>query len=1083
MILSNYNHIFENNCSNNDGYGISLFDSNYNTLSNNTVSLNSEHGIYLKGSSYNTLCDNIVTLNSEHGIYLSGSNNNILSNNTMMEDGIFIQGDQLNHWNSHTIDISNTINGKPVYYWKNQTSGTVPSGAGEVILANCTGITVENQNVSGGSVGIEIVYSSNITLSNNTISNNSQQGISLYFSNSCLIHNNTIKNNDFGIDLYNSGNCTIENNICSLNDGYGIFLYHSGNNTLINNTVSLNGDHGIYYRGRSDNNTLINNTVSLNSEHGICLSDSNYNTLSNNTVSLNSKLGIYYVYASYNTLSNNTVSLNSEHGIYLGESSYNTLCDNIVFSNNDGSGIHLSDSSNNTLSNNNISNNDGSGIRLTSSSTCTITNNNCSNNRYGINLYRSSHCALTNNTMNENGIFIYGRNLENWNSHIVEITNTVNGKPVYYYKNVTGFTVPSGAGQVILANCSRIFVENQNCSNGSVGISVVYSSNISIENNTCSDNDHYGIFLFESNNNTLTNNTISNNREGIFLKDSSICTIKNNTCSSNNRDGIRLDDSNDCTIKNNTCSNNHEGIYLQDSNDCTITNNTLSGNRAGILLVDNSRDNTAHYNNIYNNTEYGIDAIENNDCSIDARYNWWGNNSGPYHPNKNPGGTGDNVTDYVRFDPWVGKKNRKPEIITENVIECYEDIEYFVDYNATDEENDTLTWSLQTNATFLIISSETGILNGTPAQKDVGTCWVNVTVSDSNGMDYHNFTLNVIEVNEKPIITTTDIITAIEDTNYSVIYNATDEENDTLIWSLQTNATFLNINNETGILNGTPQQNDVGTYLVNVTVSDGELLDYHNFTFTVINVNDPPELTIISPDNDTTVKWNLTITGTASDIDSEIESVEIRLDNGDWLLADGTTEWSFTFNTTELVNGRHNISVRVTDGELNTTVALEVTVENPAPEPARPDFLVSNLDITITGPNMVGKENTITVTVHNAGEEDGKVRVLVYLNDENNDSLLLNLTLDIASGAFSETPAVAWTPEKEGDATIIVVLKDESAVAEEITDNNRAETRINIEKEEKEDDDGEFLSSFEMAAIIAGFTLMVGGAVWFWKRD
>lgn len=35
-----------------------------------------------------------------------------------------------------------------------------------------------------------------------------------------------------------------------------------------------------------------------------------------------------------------------------------------------------------------------------------------------------------------------------------------------------------------------------------------------------------------------------------------------------------------------------------------------------------------------------------------AKNNWWGNMSGPFHPIKNPAGTGNPVTDNVEFDPW-----------------------------------------------------------------------------------------------------------------------------------------------------------------------------------------------------------------------------------------------------------------------------------------------------------------------------------------------------------------------------------------------------------------------------------------------
>jgi hypothetical protein len=38
--------------------------------------------------------------------------------------------------------------------------------------------------------------------------------------------------------------------------------------------------------------------------------------------------------------------------------------------------------------------------------------------------------------------------------------------------------------------------------------------------------------------------------------------------------------------------------------------------------------------------------------NVDARHNWWGDDTGPYHEAENPGGLGDAVSDYVDFVPW-----------------------------------------------------------------------------------------------------------------------------------------------------------------------------------------------------------------------------------------------------------------------------------------------------------------------------------------------------------------------------------------------------------------------------------------------
>ncbi len=109
------------------------------------------------------------------------------------------------------------------------------------------------------------------------------------------------------------------------------------------------------------------------------------------------------------------------------------------------------------------------------------------------------------------------------------------------------------------------------------------------------------------------------------------------------------------------------------------------------------------------------------------------------------------------------------------------------------------------------------------------------TYNVSSGIEPATVTVTVTPVNDVPVIATTDIITATEGVFYSVDYNATDIDLDTLIWTLTTNASWLSIVAGDGILSGTPT--GAGIYWVNVTVDDGKGgLDWSNFTLTVTGI-------------------------------------------------------------------------------------------------------------------------------------------------------------------------------------------------------------------------------------------------------
>jgi hypothetical protein len=93
--------------------------------------------------------------------------------------------------------------------------------------------------------------------------------------------------------------------------------------------------------------------------------------------------------------------------------------------------------------------------------------------------------------------------------------------------------------------------------------------------------------------------------------------------------------------------------------------------------------------------------------------------------------------------------NLPPEITTENIETAFVNKSYEVDYNATDDKSlNLLSWSIETNASWLKIDTITGVLRGTPTINDVGTYWINVSVFDNeNGWDFTNFTLLVISLN------------------------------------------------------------------------------------------------------------------------------------------------------------------------------------------------------------------------------------------------------------------------------------------------------------------------------------------------
>ena len=210
-------------------------------------------------------------------------------------------------------------------------------------------------------------------------------------------------------------------------------------------------------------------------------------------------------------------------------------------------------------------------------------------------------------------------------------------------------------------NC---IIENNTSENhGAYGIHInKYCENVLvIRNILISDTPGAGIRTSSTKNHQIINNSISQHYRGIALDGSENITVRGNELTDNDQ-GISIMESFECKILKNVISNNNEyGIWLYDTSENSIMNNTCIGNQIGIQLRGNSFNNTIHFNNIFNNDDYGVKADENDGIVVNAENNWWGYASGPYHATNNSDGEGNEVTDYVDFDPWSnGPITEKP---------------------------------------------------------------------------------------------------------------------------------------------------------------------------------------------------------------------------------------------------------------------------------------------------------------------------------------------------------------------------------------------------------------------------------------
>ena len=477
------------------------------------------------------------------------------------------------------------------------------------IYARDSTLTVENNTISLNTNDGLYCLNSSARINNNTVFSNQVVGIRLNSSTENIITNNSVYDNQYGVYVLGSKNTTLTFNDVS-NDDYGIYFVSSINNTIGNNTCLWNYYRGISLTKSEYNDIICNNASNIifpwpTNSRGISIQYSNYTALLNNSVYSNPFHGVYISYSDQNYMDGNQISEN-RYGIIQYGSSNNTITNNTI-ENNYAAGVYLRLANNNNVSHN-IVVNSWNGILLYSSSNNTLYQNNASGNWVGgIYLLSSEYSTLVNNVMYEDSVFIDGELLTHWNTHSIDISNTVNGKPLYYWRNQTSGTIPVGVGEVILANCTNIIIDGQDVSNGSCGIETGFTSNTLIRNNTADPSNAYGVYLYKTENTTVFNTSTGSRflHHGIGLKLSNNNLIENNSAKSSLGGGIIVWNSNNNTLRHNMVSNNsHYGIHLTGSDNNIISNNTalfngLLNRYGGIVIYESNdnriNDNTANY--------------------------------------------------------------------------------------------------------------------------------------------------------------------------------------------------------------------------------------------------------------------------------------------------------------------------------------------------------------------------------------------------------------------------------------------------------------------------------------------------------
>ncbi|MBS3158902.1 lamin tail domain-containing protein, partial [Candidatus Woesearchaeota archaeon] len=265
-----------------------------------------------------------------------------------------------------------------------------------------------------------------------------------------------------------------------------------------------------------------------------------------------------------------------------------------------------------------------------------------------------------------------------------------------------------------------------------------------------------------------------------------------------------------------------------------------------------------------------------------------------------------------------------------------------------------INYSNKTNELFTFNWNSSEVNDGNHTLKAV----VFDTAGNSNSTE---IIVQVNNVNLAPTMTSTAITSATEDVLYQYDVDAADAdpgESSTLVFSLVTMPSGMTINSSTGLIAWTPANSQVGNNTVTVRVNDSsDAMAEQQFTINVTAVNDAPmfvqTLENLNVNEDATLYYDVNCT--------DEETTNLTYYKNATQFAINPASGNFTWTPTNDDVGSHNVNFICSDGELNTSQAITITVANTNDAPSL---------------NTVGSNNTVEAV------EDSLLTFLLSVSDD-----------------------------------------------------------------------------------------------------
>ncbi|MCK4641245.1 MAG: putative Ig domain-containing protein, partial [Candidatus Marinimicrobia bacterium] len=444
---------------------------------------------------------------------------------------------------------------------------------------------------------------------------------------------------------------------------------------------------------------------------------------------------------------------------------------------------------------------------------------------------------------------------------------------------------------------------------------------------------------------------------------------------------------------------------------------------------------------------------------------------------------GNDGEDIKSYSYSVVNANDPPSFtaVPSGIVSINQDETYTTDVDASDPDpDDMLSYSLDDSSDGMTINTSSGVISWIPTNDQIGDHTVTVKVRDVGGLSVtSSWTLRVNNLNDTPtwVSVPSGTIDTDEDSLYTVTIEANDiDVGDNITYSFTENPAGMTIDANNGLVEWTPDNDDVGLHDITVKATDDSSANITvGWTLSVQNVNDNPT-------------WTAVPTGTVTSAEDATYTVDVDandVDAGDvitYSLTEKPTEMSIVPSTGVISwtpdnsnVGSHTITVKATDlsgGFISQNFTLQITnVASAIVTPVVGDFLPSAA-VTATADTFYIKEDT-TYTLDLSAPDENIGDNAIYSFDEFPNPDWISLT-NSTTGIVTLTPTngdvgldffqVFFKDQTGSHDTVKIYLRVQNVAPEILTEGPFTATEgiaFSQQLESSDDDDGTITWSFK----------------------